>query len=169
MRDAYQASGGQTLLEQGIRLAEQEFYDGTVFHRVLPGFMAQGGSPEGKGMGGPGWTIDLETNASLRHERGALAMARKREPNSAGSQFYICYDPQPGLDDKYAVFGKIVRGMEVVDGDAARRLQERLVVDLIEARGGPAPASCPAGPEGPADDARVLDADRDAVPVAAPR
>lgn len=102
-------------VENFIRLAEQEFYDGTVFHRVLPGFMAQGGSPEGKGMGGPGWTIDLETNPGLRHERGSLAMARKRDPNSAGSQFYICYDPQPGLDDKYAVFGKIVRGMEVVD------------------------------------------------------
>jgi peptidyl-prolyl cis-trans isomerase B (cyclophilin B) len=103
-------------VENFIRLAEQEFYDGTLFHRVLPTFMAQGGSPEGKGMGGPGWTIPLETHASLRHVRGSLAMARKRDPDSAGSQFYICYDPQPGLDDKYAVFGSIVKGMDVVDG-----------------------------------------------------
>jgi cyclophilin family peptidyl-prolyl cis-trans isomerase len=103
-------------VENFIRLAEQEFYDDTLFHRVLPSFMAQGGSPEGKGMGGPGWTIPLETHASLRHVRGSLAMARKRDPDSAGSQFYICYDPQPGLDDKYAVFGSIVKGMDVVDG-----------------------------------------------------
>jgi len=103
-------------VENFIRLAEQEYYDETLFHRVLPTFMAQGGSPEGKGVGGPGWTIPLETHASLRHVRGSLAMARKRDPDSAGSQFYVCYDPQPGLDDKYAVFGKIVKGMDVVDG-----------------------------------------------------
>ncbi len=86
-------------VENYIRLAEQKFYDGTVFHRVIPGFMAQGGSPEGKGQGGPGWKIDLEIHPNLRHVRGSVAMARTRDPNSAGSQFYLCYKPQPALDD----------------------------------------------------------------------
>ena len=103
-------------VENFIRLAEQKFYDGTSFHRVIPGFMAQGGSPDGFGVKGPGWTIDLEIHPSLRHVRGSVAMARKPDPNSAGSQFYICYAPKAFLDDQYAVFGKIVSGMEVVDG-----------------------------------------------------
>ncbi len=102
-------------VENFIRLAEQKFYDGTVFHRVMPGFMAQGGSPDGQGLGGPGWSIDLEVHPSLRHVRGAVAMARTRDPNSAGSQFYICYAAKPALDDKYAVFGKVVEGMDVVE------------------------------------------------------
>jgi len=102
--------------ENFIRLAEQKFYDGTVFHRVIPGFMAQGGSPEGQGMGGPGWNIDLEIHPDLRHVRGSVAMARKRDPNSAGSQFYICYEAKSFLDDQYAVFGKVVSGMDVADG-----------------------------------------------------
>ncbi len=104
-----------TTVENFIRLAEQKFYDGTVFHRVIPGFMAQGGSPEGKGLGGPGWAIDLEIHPSLRHARGAMAMARKPDPNSAGSQFYLCYAPKASLDDQYAVFGTVVAGMDVVD------------------------------------------------------
>lgn len=103
-------------VENFIRLAEQKFYDDTVFHRVVPGFMAQGGSPDGKGMDGPGWTIDLEIHPGLRHVRGAVAMARKPDPNSAGSQFYICYEAKGFLDDQYAVFGKVVDGMDVVDG-----------------------------------------------------
>jgi cyclophilin family peptidyl-prolyl cis-trans isomerase len=103
-------------VENFIRLAEQKFYDGTLFHRVIPGFMAQGGSPEGKGMGGPGWSIDLEIHPSLRHVRGSMAMARKPDPNSAGSQFYICYAPKASLDDEYAVFGTVVSGMDAVDG-----------------------------------------------------
>jgi len=102
--------------ENFIRLAEQKFYDGTVFHRVIPGFMAQGGSPEGQGRGGPGWNIDLEIHRELRHVRGSVAMARKQDPNSAGSQFYICYEAKSFLDDQYAVFGKVVSGMDVVDG-----------------------------------------------------
>ncbi len=103
-------------VENFIRLAEQKFYDGTVFHRVIPGFMAQGGSPEGQGAGGPGWSIDLEIAPSLRHVRGSMAMARKPDPNSAGSQFYICYAPKSQLDDQYAVFGTVKSGMEAVDG-----------------------------------------------------
>lgn len=102
-------------VENFIRLGEQKFYDGTVFHRVIPDFMAQGGSPEGKGKGGPGWNIDLEIHESLRHVRGSVAMARKPDPNSAGSQFYICYQSKKSLDDGYAVFGKVVTGMEIVD------------------------------------------------------
>ncbi len=102
-------------VENFIRLAEQKFYDGTVFHRVLPTFMAQGGSPDGKGAGGPGWTIDLEIDPSLRNVRGAVSMARKRDPNSAGSQFFIVLEDKSYLDDQYAVFGKVVEGMGVVD------------------------------------------------------
>lgn len=103
-------------VENFIRLAEQKFYDGTVFHRVIPDFMAQGGSPDGLGADGPGWTIDLEIHPSLRHVRGSVSMARKPNPNSAGSQFYICYGPKAALDDQYAVFGKVVSGMDAVDG-----------------------------------------------------
>jgi peptidyl-prolyl cis-trans isomerase B (cyclophilin B) len=103
-------------VENFIRLAEQKFYDGTVFHRVIPDFMAQGGSPDGQGADGPGWTIDLEIDPSLRHVRGSVSMARKPNPNSAGSQFYICYAPKSALDDQYAVFGKVVTGMDAVDG-----------------------------------------------------
>ena len=103
-------------VENFIRLAEQEFYDGTVFHRVLPTFMAQGGSPDGQGAGGPGWTIDLEIHPELRNVRGAVSMARKRDPNSAGSQFFICLADKSYLDDQYAVFGMVVEGMDVADG-----------------------------------------------------
>ena len=102
--------------ENFIRLAEQKFYDGTAFHRVIPGFMAQGGSPEGKGIGGPGWNIDLEIHPQLRHVRGSVAMARKQDPNSAGSQFYICFETKSFLDDQYAVFGTVVSGMDAADG-----------------------------------------------------
>jgi peptidyl-prolyl cis-trans isomerase B (cyclophilin B) len=102
-------------VENFIRLAEQKFYDGTVFHRVLPTFMAQGGSPDGQGRNGPGWTIDLEIDPSLRNVRGAISMARKRDPNSAGSQFFIVLKDKSYLDDQYAVFGKVVDGMDVVE------------------------------------------------------
>ena len=103
-------------VENFIRLAEQKFYDGTVFHRVLPTFMAQGGSPDGQGAGGPGWTIDLEIHPELRNVRGAISMARKKDPDSAGSQFFIVLADKSYLDDQYAVFGKVVEGMDVVDG-----------------------------------------------------
>lgn len=95
-------------------LADSTFYDGLIFHRVIPGFVAQGGDPEGTGMGGPGYKVKAEFN-SRKHVRGTLAMARSQHPDSAGSQFYICFEAQPHLDGQYTVFGQVVSGMEVVD------------------------------------------------------
>jgi len=90
------------------------YYDGLEFHRVIPGFMAQGGCPDGNGMGGPGYKVKAEFNAR-KHERGTVAMARSQNPDSAGSQFYICFGPQPHLDGQYTIFGQVVEGIEVVD------------------------------------------------------
>lgn len=95
------------------KLANSGFYDGIVFHRVIPGFVAQGGCPSGNGTGGPGYSIDCEINPN-KHERGSLAMAH-RGPNTGGSQFYICFKPQPHLDGVHTVFGKVISGMEHVD------------------------------------------------------
>lgn len=95
------------------KLANSGFYDGIVFHRVIPGFVAQGGCPNGNGTGGPGYSIDCEINPN-KHERGSLAMAH-RGPNTGGSQFYICFKPQPHLDGVHTVFGKVISGMEHVD------------------------------------------------------
>jgi peptidyl-prolyl cis-trans isomerase B (cyclophilin B) len=101
-------------VENFVTLAKKGFYDGLVFHRVVPGFVAQGGDPKGNGSGGPGYTIKAEFNRQ-KHVRGTLAMARSQHPDSAGSQFYITYGPQPHLDNNYTVFGKVVTGMEHVD------------------------------------------------------
>ena len=90
------------------------YYDGIIFHRVIPGFMAQGGDPTGTGTGGPGYKVNAEFNAT-KHVRGTVAMARTADPDSAGSQFYICFGPQPHLDRQYTVFGQVVEGMDVVD------------------------------------------------------
>lgn len=98
-----------------IDLAKSGFYNGLTFHRVEPGFVVQGGDPKGDGTGGSGKTIPLETSPELRHVKGALAMARSQEPDSASSQFYITLDETPFLDGNYAVFGKIVMGMEAVE------------------------------------------------------
>jgi cyclophilin family peptidyl-prolyl cis-trans isomerase len=103
-----------------IKLAKKGFYDGLTFHRVVPGFVAQGGDPNGDGSGGPGYTIkgeftDNGVNNTQKHVKGAVAMARTNDPDSAGSQFYICLDDQPSLDGKYAVFGQVVKGMEYVE------------------------------------------------------
>lgn len=95
------------------KLANEGFYDGLIFHRVIPGFMAQGGCPHGQGHGGPGYTIDCEINPN-KHERGSLAMAHAGR-NTGGSQFYICFQPQPHLDGQHTVFGQVVSGMEHVD------------------------------------------------------
>ncbi len=102
-------------------LANKGFYDGTTFHRVIPGFMIQGGDPNSKstdrsthGMGGPGYTIKAEFN-DTPHDRGILSMARSQDPNSAGSQFYIVVKDSHFLDNQYTVFGRVVKGMEVVD------------------------------------------------------
>ena len=98
-----------------ITLAKKGFYDGLRFHRVEPGFVVQGGDPKGNGTGGPGYTVKAEFNKQ-KHLRGTVAMARAQDPDSAGSQFYICLNPASFLDGKYTVFGQVVRGMEVVDG-----------------------------------------------------
>jgi peptidyl-prolyl cis-trans isomerase B (cyclophilin B) len=102
------------------KLANSEFYDGLIFHRVIPGFMIQGGDPQGTGMGGPGYTIKGEFTANgfrndLRHTRGVLSMARAMDPNSAGSQFFIMHEDSPHLDGQYAAFGKLIEGIEEVD------------------------------------------------------
>lgn len=103
-----------------ISLVQKGFYDGVCFHRVIPGFMIQGGDPQGTGMGGPGYSIKGEFTANgfkndLKHARGVLSMARTMMPNSAGSQFFIMHAKSPHLDNQYASFGKVVEGMEVVD------------------------------------------------------
>jgi len=103
------------------KLAGEGFYNGITFHRVIPGFMIQAGDPNTKdddrsndGLGGPGYTIDAEFN-DRPHKRGTVSMARKPDPNSAGSQFFICHQAQPGLDGQYTVFGQVVHGIDVVD------------------------------------------------------
>ncbi|MHB9132312.1 MAG: peptidylprolyl isomerase [Armatimonadota bacterium] len=96
-----------------VKLANAHFYDGLTFHRVEPGFVIQGGDPDGNGRGGPGYSIKLEIAPKLRHVEGALAMARADDPDSAGSQFYVTLASTPSLDDNYAVFGKVVKGLDV--------------------------------------------------------
>lgn len=96
-----------------VFLAREKYYDGLVFHRVEAGFVIQTGDPAGDGTGGPGYTIADETNG-LKHEAGALGMAKSAEPNSGGSQFYITLGAQPSLDNRYTVFGKVTAGMDVV-------------------------------------------------------
>lgn len=103
-----------------VSLVEKGFYDGLIFHRVIPGFMIQGGDPAGNGSGGPDYSIKGEfTNNgfenNLKHERGVISMARTDDPNSAGSQFFIMTEEASHLDKKYAAFGKVIEGMETVD------------------------------------------------------
>ena len=103
-----------------ISLIKKGFFDGLIFHRVIPGFMIQGGDPQGSGMGGPGYEIPGEFTANgfqndLKHDRGVLSMARSSNPDSAGSQFFIMVDPAPHLDGQYAAFGKVIEGLEVAD------------------------------------------------------
>jgi len=104
-----------------LKLAKDKFYDGTTFHRVIPNFMIQGGDPNSKeqdrsrhGMGGPGYRVNAEFS-SKPHKRGTLSMARSQDPNSAGSQFFICVADSSFLDGQYTVFGEVVSGMETVD------------------------------------------------------
>ncbi|MBR6761488.1 MAG: peptidylprolyl isomerase [Oscillospiraceae bacterium] len=106
------------------KLVREGFYNGLCFHRVIPGFMIQGGCPQGTGTGGPGWQIKGEFLANgvannLKHTRGVLSMARSGNPNSAGSQFFIMHEDAPHLDGNYAAFGEVVEGIEVVDEIAA--------------------------------------------------
>ena len=109
-----------------LAYADEGFYDGTVFHRVIPGFMIQGGCPNGNGMGGPGYEIPGEFAANgfqndLKHTRGVLSMARAMDPDSAGSQFFIMHEDAPHLDGQYAAFGQVLEGMDVVDRIAAAK------------------------------------------------
>ena len=102
------------------KLVKDGFYNGLTFHRVIKGFMIQGGCPKGNGMGGPGWTIRGEFAANghknaLKHTKGVLSMARTMDPNSAGSQFFIMHENAPHLDGQYAAFGKVINGIDVVD------------------------------------------------------
>lgn len=109
-----------------ISLVNKGFYNGLIFHRVISGFMIQGGDPQGTGMGGPGYCIKGEFsgnrfNNPLKHDRGVLSMARAMAPNSAGSQFFIMHENAPHLDGQYAAFGKVIEGIENVDKIAAVR------------------------------------------------
>ena len=113
-------------VENFLKLVNMKFYDGTIFHRVIPGFMIQGGDPQGTGMGGPGWTIkgEFSTNGvdnPISHKRGVISMARAMDPDSAGSQFFIMHADADYLDGQYAAFGHVVSGMDVVDRIAGVR------------------------------------------------
>lgn len=103
-----------------ISLIQDGFYDGLIFHRVIPGFMIQGGCPLGEGYGGPGYSIKGEFDSAgfpnfIKHEAGVLSMARSQSPHSAGSQFFIMHETAPHLDGQYAAFGKVTQGMDIVD------------------------------------------------------
>lgn len=107
-----------------LSLVKKGFYDGLIFHRVIPGFMIQGGDPQGTGMGGPGYSIKGEFSQNgftnqLKHTKGVLSMARSMHPDSAGSQFFIMHEESPHLDGAYAAFGKVTEGLEVIDAIAS--------------------------------------------------
>jgi len=109
-----------------VFLARDGYYEGVIFHRVIPGFMIQGGDPTGTGTGGPGYKLKAEFN-DLKHERGVLSMARTNDPNSAGSQFFVMHANSPHLDRQYTAFGKVTSGQEVIDkiANAPRHAQDR--------------------------------------------
>jgi len=107
-------------VENFLDLVKKGFYNGLTFHRIIPGFMIQGGDPSGKGTGGPGYKIKGEFRSNgvkndLKHERGVISMARAFDPNSAGSQFFIMHEDAPHLDGEYAAFGKVIEGLDTVD------------------------------------------------------
>lgn len=122
-----------------ISLIQKGFYDGLTFHRCIPGFMIQGGDPQGTGTGGPGYSIKGEFSSNgfendLVHERGVLSMARTMNPNSAGSQFFIMVAAAPHLDGEYAAFGKVTEGMEAADkavGSGSRRKMAKVTVETF--------------------------------------
>ncbi|KMJ56199.1 peptidylprolyl isomerase [Bacillus sp. LL01] len=148
-------NGGEVLIElypdvapktvgNFVSLVEEGFYDGLTFHRVIPGFMIQGGDPDGNGTGGPGYSIEGEFSSNgfennLKHDRGVISMARSQDPNSGGSQFFIMVADTPSLDGEYASFGKVIKGMDVVDkivtvdtvrGDAPVEGQEQIIKQM---------------------------------------
>ena len=114
------AQAAPITVENFLKLVNEGFYNGLTFHRIIPGFMIQGGCPQGTGMGGPGYSIKGEFTRNgfrneLKHSRGVLSMARTMAPNSAGSQFFIMVEEAPHLDGEYAAFGKVTEGMETAD------------------------------------------------------
>ena len=118
------ANAAPITVENFEKLVKEGFYDGLTFHRIIPGFMIQGGDPDGTGMGGPGYGIKGEfssngVNNPIKHLRGVISMARSGMPNSAGSQFFIMHEDAPHLDGSYAAFGHVVSGIEAVDEIAA--------------------------------------------------
>lgn len=132
------ASAAPLTVENFEKLVKEGFYDGLTFHRIIPGFMIQGGDPDGNGMGGPGYGIKGEFAANgfkndLRHTRGVLSMARSMRPNSAGSQFFVMVADAPHLDGQYAAFGKVIEGMEAADTivSAKRDYSDRPYEDQI--------------------------------------
>ena len=121
---ALDASAAPNTVKNFLSLAGKGYYDGLTFHRIIPGFMIQGGCPDGTGMGGPGYSIKGEFAANgvknpLKHKRGVISMARAMNPNSAGSLFFIMHQDAPHLDGQYAAFGQVTEGMDVVDAIAA--------------------------------------------------
>lgn len=138
-------------VENFIKLANRGFYDGLRFHRVVPGFVIQGGDPNGTGSGGPGYTIPDEKNKNLKHLLGAVAMAKTNAPNSAGSQFYIVIGkPAKDLDGKYTVFGQVIEGQRIAE--RISRGDRMLKVSIIEpdSKEVPPPVPAPEKPEKPA-------------------
>ena len=118
------AAAAPNTVKNFLCLADKGYYDGLTFHRIIPGFMIQGGCPDGTGMGGPGYSIKGEfkmngVNNPIKHKRGVISMARAMDPDSAGSQFFIMHQDAPHLDGQYAAFGHVVEGMDVVDAIAA--------------------------------------------------
>ncbi len=135
------AKAAPITVENFEKLVREGFYDGLIFHRVISGFMIQGGCPEGTGMGGPGYHIKGEFAANgvenpIKHVRGVVSMARAQDPDSAGSQFFIMHADAPYLDGQYAAFGKVISGMEVVDqiADAVTDYSDRPYDDIVMKR-----------------------------------
>ena len=132
------AQAAPITVENFLKLVKDGFYDGLTFHRIIPGFMIQGGCPDGTGMGGPGRHIKGEFARNgvanpIKHTRGVISMARAMDPNSAGSQFFIMHEDAPHLDGGYAAFGHVVAGMEVVDriADVATDYNDRPLEPVV--------------------------------------
>ncbi|PKR78898.1 peptidylprolyl isomerase [Halalkalibacillus sediminis] len=126
--DLYDQEAPNTV-DNFVKLAEDGFYDGLTFHRVIPNFVIQGGCPKGDGTGGPGYTIKCETEGNPhKHQRGTLSMAHAGK-DTGGSQFFVCHSPQPHLDGRHTVFGQVTDGVEIVDRVKPGDVMEKVVVE----------------------------------------